>query len=90
MLASASDVAVFVKALASGSLFTTYEQSIYTSVYEYEHTGWLPGYTSIVRYHSDIDAVVVMFVNTSSDRNFWIKLERVYKRVVRVLEKNPI
>jgi len=90
MLASASDVATFVKALVEGSLFTDYEQSIYTSVYEYEHTGWLPGYTSIVRYHSDIDAVVVMFVNTSSGKFFWFDLERVYKRVVRVLEKNPI
>ena len=90
MIASASDVAVFVKALVDGSLLTSNEQSIYSSVYEYEHTGWLPGYTSIVRYHSNIDAVVVMFVNTSSDRGFWMDLERVYNRVVRVLEKNPI
>lgn len=90
MLATAADVAAFVRALVAGTLFTPAEQDIYTSVYVYEHTGWLPGYTSIVRYHSDIDAVVVMFVNTSSDELFWIDLERVYDRVVHVLERNPL
>jgi len=90
MVATAADVAAFVRALIDGTLFTAEEQSIYTSVYEYEHTGWLPGYTSIVRYHSDIDAVVVMFVNTSFDQLFWLDLERVYDRIVRVLERNPL
>ncbi|MFQ3229930.1 serine hydrolase domain-containing protein [Reinekea sp.] len=90
MVASAEDVAVFVRALIDGTLLTTNEQKIYSSVYEYEHTGWLPGYTSIVRYHSDIDAVVVMFVNTSYGQLFWLDLERVYDRIVRVLENNPL
>lgn len=89
MLATAEDVAVFVRALVDGSLLTEKEQGIYTSVYPYEHTGWIPGYTSIVRYHSDIDAVVVMFVNTSFDQLFWLDLERVYERVVLALERNP-
>jgi len=86
MIASAEDVGVFLRALIDGTLFTDEEQAIYSSVYEYEHTGWVPGYTSIARYHSDIDAVVVQFVNTSSGQMFWLKLERVYKRIVRVLE----
>ncbi|EAR11461.1 D-alanyl-D-alanine carboxypeptidase [Reinekea sp. MED297] len=90
MVASAADVAKFLKALVDGTLLTPLEQAIYTSVYEYEHTGWLPGYTSIVRYHSDIDAVVVMFVNTSFNELFWLDLERTYRRIVRVLEKNPL
>lgn len=90
MVATASDVAVFVRALVDGTLLTAGEQDIYTSVYEYEHTGWVPGYTSIVRYHPDIDAVVVMFVNTSFDRLFWLDLERVYDRIVRALERNPL
>lgn len=90
MVASAADVAGFVKALVDGTLLTAQEQAIYSSVYEYEHTGWVPGYTSIVRYHSDIDAVVVMFVNTSFDELFWLDLERTYRRVVQVLERNPL
>jgi CubicO group peptidase (beta-lactamase class C family) len=90
MVASASDVAVFIKALVDGTLFTAEEQKIYSSIYEYEHTGWIPGYTSIVQYHSHIDAVVVMFVNTSYDQLFWLDLERVYNRIVRVLEENPL
>jgi CubicO group peptidase (beta-lactamase class C family) len=90
MVATAADVAVFVKALVDGTLFTSAEQRIYSSLYEYEHTGWIPGYTSIVRYHSDIDAVVVMFVNTSFDQLFWLDLERVYGRVVQVLKRNPL
>ncbi len=90
MVATADDVAVFVRALVDGTLLTEEEQAIYTSVYPYEHTGWVPGYTSIARYHSDIDAVVVMFVNTSFDHLFWLDLEHVYERIVKVLERNPI
>ncbi|MGJ8661257.1 MAG: serine hydrolase domain-containing protein [Bacteroidota bacterium] len=87
MVATAEDVGLFLRALIDGTLFTTEEQAIYSSVYVYEHKGWLPGYTSIARYHSDIDAVVVQFVNTSSNEIFWLELERVYDRIVKTLEK---
>ncbi len=87
MVATAEDVAVFVRALIDGTLFTPEEQAIYTSVYEYEHTGWVNGYTSIVRYHPDIDAVVVQFVNTSHGPLFWLELERVYDRISTILER---
>ena len=87
MVATAEDVGTFLRALIDGTLFTDKEQEIYTSVYEYEHTGWLPGYCSIARYHSDIDAVVVQFVNTSGNELFWLDVERVYKRIVMALEK---
>lgn len=90
MLATAAEVATFQRALIDGTLFSPSAQKIYSSVYVYEHTGWVPGYSSIARYHSDIDAVVVMFVNTSFDELFWLDLERVYDRVVRVLERNPL
>jgi CubicO group peptidase (beta-lactamase class C family) len=86
MIATAEDVGIFLRALIDGTLFSAEEQAIYSSVYEYEHTGWLGGYTSIARYHSDIDAVVVQFVNTSSKEWFWLKLRGVYKRIVRILE----
>ncbi|WP_236976601.1 serine hydrolase domain-containing protein [Membranihabitans maritimus] len=87
MVASAEDVGLFLRALIDGTLFNEEEQAIYSSVYVYEHTGWLDGYTSIARYHSDTDAVVVQFVNTSSNEFFWLKLKRVYNRIVKILEK---
>ena len=86
MIATAEDVSVFLRALIDGTLLSTEEQAIYTSVYPYEHTGWLPGYTSIARYHPDIDAVVVQFVNTSGKEIYWLDLKRLYKRIVRILE----
>ncbi len=88
MIATAEDVSVFLRALIDGTLLSPEEQAIYTSVYPYEHTGWLPGYTSIARYHPDIDAVVVQFVNTSGKEIYWLELKRLYKRIVRILEKH--
>ncbi|MFY0675142.1 MAG: beta-lactamase family protein [Bacteroidia bacterium] len=90
MVATAEDVGTFLRALIDGTLFTAEEQEIYSSIYEYEHTGWLPGYTSIARYHSDIDAVVVQFVNTSGKEVLWLKLRRVYNRIVRCVEKEKL
>jgi len=88
MIATAEDVSIFLRALIDGTLLSPEEQAIYTSVYPYEHTGWLPGYTSIARYHPDIDAVVVQFVNTSGKEIYWLELKRLYKRIVRILEMN--
>lgn len=87
MVATAEDVGIFLRALIDGTLFTDDEQTIYSSIYKYEHTGWLPGYTSIARYYVDIDEVVIQFVNTSSNEMFWLQLERVYNRIVKALEK---
>lgn len=88
MIATAEDVGIFLRALIDGTLLNEEEQAIYSTVYEYEHTGWLPGYTSIARYHSDVDAVVVQFVNTSSKEWFWIELEKVYRRIVRIVKNS--
>jgi D-alanyl-D-alanine carboxypeptidase len=86
MVATAEDVGVFLRALNDGSLLNDGEQAIYSSVYEYGHTGLLPGYQSIARYHRDIDAVVIQFVNTSGG-NAWTVSEIVYNRIVRILGK---
>lgn len=86
MVATAQDVGVFLRALNEGSLLNADEQAIYTSIYVYEHTGLLPGYSSIARYYKDIDTVVVLFVNTSGEDS-WTKLEIVYNRIVRILHK---
>jgi len=44
MHATAEDVGTFLRALNDGSLFEPGEQEIYASIYEYEHSGWVPGY----------------------------------------------
>ncbi len=86
MVATAQDVGVFLRALIAGTLFDEDEQAIYSSVYEYEHTGLLPGYSSIARYHQDIDTVVVQLVNTSGG-NTWTITEIIYSRIVKILRK---
>ncbi|MFQ3218909.1 MAG: D-alanyl-D-alanine carboxypeptidase [Paraglaciecola sp.] len=65
MLATAEDVGIFLRALNDGSLFNEGEQEIYSSIYVYEHTGWVPGYQSIANYYKNIDTVVIQFNNTT-------------------------
>jgi len=86
MVATAEDVGIFLRALNDNSLLNDSEQAIYSSTYVYEHTGLLPGYSSIARYYKDIDTVIVMFVNTSGG-NSWTTLEVVYNRIVKILHK---
>ncbi|MEL6651170.1 MAG: serine hydrolase, partial [Bacteroidota bacterium] len=86
MVATAADVSIFLRALIDGSLLSPEEQAIYTEVYQYEHTGLLPGYQSIARYHEEIDAVVIQFSNTSGG-TAWGKSSRVYNQIIRALEK---
>lgn len=86
MVATAQDVGIFLRALNDGSLLNHDEQAIYSSTYEYEHTGLLPGYQSIARYHKDIDTVVILFINTSGG-NSWTKMEIIYNRIVQILRK---
>ncbi len=86
MVATAQDVGFFLRALNDGALLDKNECAIYSNIYVYEHTGLLPGYSSIARYHKDIDTVVVMFVNTSGG-NSWATLEVVYNRIIKILSK---
>jgi hypothetical protein len=62
------------------------EQAIYSSIYVYEHTGLLPGYSSIAKYHKDIDAVVIQFVSTSGGTT-WNVSEIVNSRIVKIVER---
>ncbi|HRO45777.1 serine hydrolase domain-containing protein [Agriterribacter sp.] len=86
MVATAQDMGIFLRALNDGSLLNKEEQAIYSSVYKYEHTGLLPGYGSIARYHKDIDTVVIQFVNTSGG-NAWTISEIIYNRIIRILDR---
>jgi len=85
-VASAEDVGIFLRSLNDGTLFTEEEQEIYTSIYEYEHTGWVLGYYSIARYHKDIDTVVIQFVNTVGDNTLTLA-DVIYGRIVKILQR---
>ena len=87
MVATAQDTGIFLRALNDGSLFTEDEQQIYSSIYEYGHTGLVAGYSSIAYYHEDIDTVVIQFVNTSGG-NSWVTTEIIYNRILRILREN--
>jgi hypothetical protein len=89
MIASEEDVGIFLRALNDGVLFSEGEQEIYSSIYEYDHTEWVPGYQSIARYHKDIDTVVIQFMNTTGGYN-WNLMEIVYSRIVKILRNKKV
>jgi len=86
MIATAQDVGIFLRALNDGSLFNDEEQAVYSSIYKYEHTGWVPGYQSIARYDKDTDTIVVQFVSsTGGDTEMLTPI--VFHRIVRILRR---
>lgn len=88
MLASAEDVGIFLRALNDGSLFNGNEQEIYSSIYEYEHSGWVPGYQSFANYYKDIDTVVIQFYSTTDPKLLlWNVSEIVNGRIEKILRK---
>lgn len=87
MLATAEDVGIFLRALNDGSLFEPGEQEIYSSIYKYEHGGWVPGYQSFAKYHKDLDAVTVAFYNTTDPKLYnWNLSEIINNRIVKILK----
>lgn len=82
MVATAQDVGVFLRALRSGTLLSADERALYATLYVFDHTGLLPGYLSIARHHADLDAVVVLFANSSA-ANAWGQIEAAETRVLR-------
>jgi CubicO group peptidase (beta-lactamase class C family) len=88
MHATAEDVGTFLRALNDGSLFAPGEQEIYASIYEYEHSGWVPGYQSFAKYHKDIDAVIVEFYSTTDPKLYnWNLSEIINNRIVKIIRK---
>ncbi|WP_159950937.1 serine hydrolase domain-containing protein [Polaribacter septentrionalilitoris] len=88
MHATAEDVGVFLRALNNGALFNEREQEIYSSIYEYEHSGWVPGYQSFAKYYKDIDAVIVTFYNTTDPKLYnWNLSEIINKRIYKIVKK---
>ena len=85
MISTAEDVAVFIKAINEQTLLTSTEHELYASLYDFDHTGFLPGYKSIARYDHNLNASIVLFANTSG-KNSWSKFENLYKRIVKILK----
>lgn len=90
MLATAEDLGKFIRALNDGSIFKDEkEQEIYSSIYKYEHTGLIPGYQTIAKYHEDLDAVVIQFTNTVDFEGYnWNLSEIIYNRIVQILRNH--
>lgn len=89
MLATAQDLGDFLRALNDGSVFNNQEErDLYASLYEFEHTGLIPGYQSIAKYHKELDAVVIQFTNTVDFEGYnWNLSEVMYHRVVKILKQ---
>ena len=88
MHATAKDVGTFLRALNDGSVFEAGEKVIYSSIYEYEHSGWVPGYQSFANYHEGLDAVIVVFYSTTDPELYnWNLSEIINKRLVKILQK---
>jgi CubicO group peptidase (beta-lactamase class C family) len=87
MLATAEDLGKFIRALNNGAVFKDKkEQEIYTSIYKYGHTGLIPGYQTIAKYHNDLDAVVIQFTNTVNfDGYNWNLSEIMYSRILKII-----
>ena len=90
MLATAEDLAKFIRALNDGTAFRDkQEQQIYTSIYVFEHTGLIPGYQTIAKYNKEMDAAVIQFTNTVNfDGYNWTLSEMMYNRIVKILKTN--
>ena len=68
------------------TVFDEGEQEIYSSIYKYEHTGWLPGYQSFATYHKDLDVVVIQFYSTTDPKLYnWNLSEIINNRIIKIL-----
>lgn len=89
MVATAEDVAIFLRALNDGSLLSGEEQKIYSSIYEYEHSGWVPGYQSFANYNKEEDLVLISFYSTTDpDLILWNLAEIMNERFEKIILKN--
>ena len=88
MHATAEDVGNFLRALNDGSLFEEGEQEIYSTIYKYEHAGWVPGYQSFANYNKELDAVIVQFYSTTDRKLYmWNLSEIINNRIVKILKR---
>ena len=88
MLATAEDVGIFLRALIEGTVFDEGEQEIYSSVYTFEHAGWVPGYQSFAEYDPDLDAILIAFYSTTDPELYnWNLSQILNRRIFKILRK---
>lgn len=87
MIATAEDVGSFLRALSDGSVFAEGGKEIYSTIYEYEHGGWIPGYQSHAKYYKNLDTIVIQFNNTTDDKlYYWNLSEIIFNRIAKILK----
>ena len=84
-LATAEDLGKFIRAPNDGSAFTEkLSRNIYSSIYKFEHTGLIPRYQTIAKYHEDLDIVVIQYTKTVNfDAYNWNLSEIMYNRIMK-------
>ena len=87
MVSTAQEVGIFLRALATGTLLTPDERQVYQLLFAgFGHSGWLPGYQSNAQYFSDMDTVLVQFVNVTG-RGTETVAQEVYDSLVDYLRR---
>jgi CubicO group peptidase (beta-lactamase class C family) len=86
MVATAEDVAWFVKGLSEGKWLDQQGQRIYSKLYRFNHSGLLPGYQSWATYDQKTKRTVVQFVNTNGGYA-WNIHTILYRRVCKMLSQ---
>lgn len=89
IVATAHDVATFIRALNEGTIFTPEEDVLYSELYGREHTGWVLGHSSIARYDEVADTVIVQFTNTTGN-DIVLLTKIVYSRIADIIEKGAL
>ena len=88
MVATTADVGRFVYALNTGSLFSAKEHEIFKSLYPTNHTGLIPGYQSYAEYFPEIDAVVVLSLNSTNFEGYeWNLGSIAHNRIKKIVKK---
>lgn len=88
MIATAEDVGIFLRALIEGTVFDEGEQEIYSSVYKYQHAGWVPGYQSFAEYDQELDVVVIAFYSTTDPELYnWNLSQIINRRIFKILKR---
>ncbi len=84
MLSTAADLGRFIRALNNGTIFSSpSEMESYQSLYPSSHTGLIPGYQTIARYHQEKDLVLIQFANISGGY-YWTISEIYYQNILKL------
>lgn len=89
VVATAQDVAVFIRALNEGTIFTPEEDALYSQMYGREHTGWVLGHSSIARYEEEHDTVIIQFTNTTGN-DIVLLTKIIYSRIVDIIKRDSL